>query len=86
MSRQDYEHMIGETYTLKPSITSRPGYFNVNGLMDRYLDGVSFKAVDVFRASFGWGIEIKDGENHWYIGVDDVVPLQLDNRKVRAHG
>jgi len=86
MSREDYEYMIGETYTLKPSITSRPGYFNNQGYMDKYLDGVSFTAVDVLRASFGWGIEIEDGGNHWYIAVDDVVPFQLDNRKVRAHG
>jgi len=85
-SKQDYEHMIGQTYTLKPSITSRQGYFNGEGLMDKYLDGVSFKAVDVFRGSFGWGIAIEDGVNNWYIRVDDIVPFQLDNRLVRAHG
>jgi hypothetical protein len=77
--------MIGQTYTLKPSITSRQGYFNGEGLMDKYLDGVSFKAVDAFRGSFGWGIGIEDGHNNWYIAVDDVVPFQLDNRKVRAY-
>ena len=83
---KDYEHLIGQRFTLKPSITSRPDYFNETGHMDKYLNGMSFKAVDVTMASFGAAIRIKDGYDDWYISVHDVVPLELDNRKVRSHG
>lgn len=87
MNRQNYEHLIGQRFTLKSSITSRPDYFNDMGNMDKYLDGVVFTANDVIKAAFGWGVEIYDGHyDRWYIRVDDIVPIDLDNRKVRADG
>lgn len=86
MRIQDYEHLIGQKFTLKPSITHRPYYFNESGHMDKYLNGLSFTPVHVLMASFGMAIRIKDGYDDWYISVNDIVPLELDNRKVRAHG
>lgn len=89
MNRQDYEHMIGQTYQLKPSIIYRPDYFNDQGRMDKYLDGQTFVARDVVRAAVGWCIEIADDDdryNYWVISFEDIIPVSLDNRKVRTHG
>jgi len=78
--------MIGVIYKLKPSITSPPFYFNDEGHMDKYLDGRGFEVIDVVISAFGEAVKIRDGYTDWFISVDHVVPFELDNRKVRAHG
>jgi len=69
MERNNYTHIIGKRFRMKPSITSRPDYFNDEGKMDKYLDGRTFEVYDV--------------RNTRFVKIDDTIPQALDNREVR---
>ena len=86
MERSNYTHLIGKRFRMKPSITSRPEYFNDEGKMDKYLDGRTFEVYDVRNTRFGMAFEIKDvsdGYQMWFVKIDDTIPQALDNREVR---
>jgi hypothetical protein len=79
----------GDQVIMKPSITTRPSYFNPDGLMDKYLGGKLMMRVDGFGSVRLNGVEwpcikISDHANGttWLIKEAHVQPKDLDNRRI----
>jgi hypothetical protein len=81
----------GQQVRLKPTITTRPSYFNDRGEMDYlFIERPSFKIEYIYQTERGVGNIttfvkmkcVKRSSESWSILPEDIEPSILDNREV----
>jgi hypothetical protein len=87
MLANNYEHLVGKPHRLKSDIKARPDYFNNKGHMDYLIaERTIFKPIEVVHISVGWVVIIRDERDAfvetWSIKIEDIEPLEIDNRRV----
>ena len=83
----NYEHLVGKPHRLKGHIKTRPRYFNDKGQMDYLITGRTvFNPIEVVKMSIGWVVIVRDERGrfveNWSIKIEDIEPLEIDNRRV----
>lgn len=87
---QDIGFYVGQLVRLKPTITTRPTYFNDSGHMDYlFRDRPDFKVDSIYDAerpsgSMTWIVMrcLEMSGEIWKIRPEDIEPSILDNREV----
>lgn len=83
-------YRVGQRVRLKPSVRTRPSYFNCEGNMDYFLSGEVF-VIEAFnlhpRDDKRDYVLVQDKNNsavqyQWCIRIDDIMSAAFDNREV----
>jgi hypothetical protein len=87
MQANNYEHLVGKPHRLKSHIKTRPRYFNDKGHMDYLIrERTIFNPIEVVHTTIGWVVIIRDERDvfveTWSIKIEDIEPLEIDNRRV----
>lgn len=78
---------VGDSVRLNARIGKRPYYFNGDGLMDYlFKERPTFKIHHFTGTRLGTEIYmacVKDGSRGWYIRTEDLVHIEIDNRRIQ---